>query len=416
MKNKYFLTGLALYLLLLIGGFNLVNKKPSRKIRVGVLHSLTGTMAISERHVKNATLLAIEHINRRGGINGRLIEPIIADGRSDWPTFASEAERLIQQEKVSVIFGCWTSASRKTIKPIIEKYNNLLFYPVQYEGLESSPNIIYTGAAPNQQIIPAVQWAFKNMGRRFFLVGSDYIFPRAANEIIKDEAVRLGAQIVGEVYIKLGETQIKPVIEQIQTINPDIVFNTINGGTNREFFRDLSYAGITADDIPVMSFSMAEKEVEVIGAKIAEGHFACWNYFQSIDSPKNRQLVRAYQAKYGPSATVSNPMASAYSSVALWAQAVKDAGTDAPIKVLQHLKGKSLESAEGEIMIDVENNHAWQHARIGRLVENGQFDIIWLSEKAIRPQPYPDYRSPGQWNEFLYSLYQSWGGHWENVE
>lgn len=413
MKKKYILTIPVLCLLITIGGWVVIKNKPTGTIRVGVLHSLSGTMAISERHVKEATLLAIDHINRQGGIDGRLIEPVIADGRSDWPTFAVQAQRLIREKKVSAIFGCWTSASRKTIKPIIEKNNHLLFYPVQYEGLENSPNIIYAGASPNQQIIPAVRWSFTNMGKRFFLVGADYIFPRAANEIIKSEAVVLGADIVGEAYVKLGDTQINHVIEQIKTSNPDIIFNTINGGTNREFFRELSYAGITADTIPVMSFSVAEKEVEVIGAKIAEGHFACWNYFQSIDTKKNRQFVHAFKAKYGVSATVSDPMVAAYSAVFFWAQAVKEAGTDAPQNVLRHLKGKSLESAQGRITIDVENNHTWRHARIGKLMENGQFEIVWQSEHIIRPQPYPAYRGQYQWKEFIQKLYHSWGGHWE---
>ncbi|MBT8341253.1 MAG: urea ABC transporter substrate-binding protein [Desulfatitalea sp.] len=416
MKTKYIVSALTVCLSVLIGGWVWENKKSSNIIRVGVLHSLTGTMAISERHVKNATLLAIEHINRRGGIDGRHIDPVIADGRSDWPTFAVEAERLIRHEKVSAIFGCWTTASRKTIKPIIEKYNHLLFYSVQYEGLENSPNIIYTGAAPNQQIIPAVRWACEHVGRRFYLVGSEYIFPRAANEIIKAEAALLGARIVGETYLKLGATQTQHVIEQIKTTKPDVIFNTINGGTNREFFRDLSYAGITADTTAVISFSIAEKEVEVIGAKIAEGHFACWSYFQSIDTVKNRQWVRAYKAKYGASATISDAMVAAYSSVLFWAQAVKEAGTDTPKKVLQTLKGRSIDTAEGEITIDLENNHTWRHARIGRLMENGQFEIVWQSEERIRPQPYPVFRSQDQWEEFLHTYYQSWGENWEKVD
>lgn len=296
---RYILTTMALGLL--IGGgliFRYGDNGPA-PIRVGVLHSLSGTMAISERHVKNATLLAIEQINRKGGIDGRRIDPVIADGHSNRPTFASEAERLLEVEKVSAIFGCWTSAGRKTIKPIIEKHHNLLLYPVQYEGMERSSNIIYGGEAPNQQIIPAMQWCFKNMGPRFFLVGSDYIFPRAANEIIKSEAARLGAMIVGEHYLLLGETRVRDVIEKIMKSEPDIIFNTINGGTNREFFREMSYAGMTADRFPVMSFSVAEKEIEVIGASIVEGHFSSFSYFQSLDTVENRQFVQAIKAKYG---------------------------------------------------------------------------------------------------------------------
>jgi len=211
-------------------------------IKVGVLHSLSGTLAISETSVVDATLLAIEEINDKGGILGRPVEPIVVDGASDWQKFAREAERLITEEKVSVIFGCWTSACRKTIKPVIERNHHLLFYPVQYEGLEASPNIIYTGAAPNQQIIPAVKWASDNLGTRFFLVASDYVFPRSANAIIKDQVSILGGEILGEEYIVLGSSDVEKAIEGIVKTQPDVILNTINGDTNVAFFRELKSA------------------------------------------------------------------------------------------------------------------------------------------------------------------------------
>ena len=225
---------------------------------MGVLHSLSGTMAISEKSVVDATLLAIGEINEQGGLLGRKIEPVVADGKSDWPTFASEAERLIAQEEVSTVFGCWTSASRKTVKPVFEKHDHLLFYPVQYEGLEACPNIVYTGAAPNQQIIPAVRWCFEHLGRKFFLVGSDYVFPRTANEIIRDQLRSLHGEIVGEQYILLGSEDVQDAVQSIVAAKPDVILNTINGDTNVAFFRELRAAGITPEKIPTMSFSIAD--------------------------------------------------------------------------------------------------------------------------------------------------------------
>src|SRR5262249_17250382 len=245
-------------------------------IRIGVLHSLTGTMAFSERPVIEATLLAIEDLNAQGGLLGRRLEAITADGQSEPATFASEAERLITQDKVAALFGCWTSASRKYIRPVVERHNQLLFYPVQYEGLELSPNIVYAGASPNQQIIPAVKWLFDNLGKRFFLVGSDYVFPRTANAIIKDQVGALQGEIVGEEYILLGSRDVEGVVEKIARVRPSVILNTINGDSNVAFFQALRKRGIRAEDTPVMSFSIAEGEVGAIGGDVLAGDYAAW--------------------------------------------------------------------------------------------------------------------------------------------
>ncbi len=268
-------------------------------IKVGILHSFSGTMAISETSVADATLLAIEEINERGGILGRKVEAVVVDGSSDWQTFAEQAERLITEEKVSVVFGCWTSASRRTVKPVFEKHNHLLFYPVQYEGLEESQNIIYTGAAPNQQIIPAVKWCFDNLGTKFFLVASDYVFPRSANAIIKDQLTALGGELAGEEYVLLGSSEVEEVIQNIIETQPDVILNTINGDSNVSFFRWLRKAGVTPDKIPTMSFSIAEDELRTLGAEDMIGDYACWNYFQSIDTKANNDFVRRFKEKYG---------------------------------------------------------------------------------------------------------------------
>jgi len=386
----------------------------SRPIKVGVLHSLSGTMAISEQAVAAATLMAIGEINREDGLLGRRIEPVVVDGKSDWPTFAREAERLITQEQVSVVFGCWTSASRKTVKPVFERHNHLLFYPVQYEGLEESPNIVYTGAAPNQQIIPAVKWCFDHLGKRFFLVGSDYVFPRTANAIIREQVRALKGEIVGEEYLLLGDTDAEPIAKRIAEMKPDVILNTINGDSNVAFFRALRHAGVTSGDIPTMSFSVTEQELS--GVEIADmvGDYACWNYFQSVDTPENRRVVRLFKKEYGADRVMGDPMEAAYFGVHLWAQAVRDARTDDVGEVLKAVRDQTFRAPEGIVCIDAENHHTWKTVRIGRVASNGQFDIVWTSEKPIRPVPYPVYKSRAEWEQFLQSLHAGWGGRWAN--
>jgi urea transport system substrate-binding protein len=383
-------------------------------IKAGILHSLSGTMAISERSVADATLLAIEEINQSKGLLGRKIEPIIADGCSDWPTFAKEAERLISEEKVSVVFGCWTSASRRTVKPIFEKHGHLLFYPVQYEGLEQSPNIVYTGAAPNQQIIPAVKWCFDNLGKRFFLVGSDYVFPRTAHTIIKDQLAAIRGEIAGEEYIVLGSHEVEEAVRQIVQTQPEVILNTINGDTNIAFFKELRAAGITPDEIPTMSFSIAEQELRSLGTEDMIGDYACWNYFQSVDTEENRAFVDTFRKRYGPDRVTSDPMEAAYLAVHLWAQAVEEARTDDVSDVRKAIANQTFKAPEGMVYVNTENNHAWKTVRIGRIRNDGQFEIVWSSERPVRPVPYPIYRSPSEWHEFLEALYMGWGNRWSN--
>jgi len=381
-------------------------------IRVGVLHSLTGTMAISEKSVADATLLAIEELNEAGGVLGRRIEAVVVDGRSDWPTFATEAERLITDEGVGVVFGCWTSASRKTVKPVFEKHNHLLFYPVQYEGLEQSPNIVYTGAAPNQQIIPAVKWCLDNLGKTFFLVGSDYVFPRTANAVIRDQLTALRGQVVGEEYLLLGTKEVADVVRKIVEARPAVILNTINGDTNVAFFAELRAAGVSPETIPTMSFSVAEDELRVLGAEYMVGDYACWNYFQSLTGEDNRRFVEAFRRRYGADRVTDDPMEAAYFGVHLWAQAVEDARSDMPADVREAIAGQSFAAPEGIVFIDGETQHTWKAVRIGRIKEDGQFDIVWSSKNPIRPIPYPVYRTREEWDVFLDGLYEGWGQGW----
>lgn len=376
-------------------------------IRIGVLHSQTGTMAVSEKPVAEAVQLAVDEINTKGGVLGRQIQIVTADGASQDETFAQEAERLIQKEKVCSVFGCWTSASRKTVLPIFEKNHHLLFYPVQYEGLEQSPNIVYLGAAPNQQIIPAVTWGYSQLGKRFFLIGSDYVFPRTANAIIRDQARALGAEVVGEAYVPLGSKDLSKALQEIQKTKPDLIFNTINGDSNLALFQALQ-----GSNVPTISFSLAEAELQTMNPTLTSGHFAAWNYFQSLPGVRNRQFVEAFRAKYGPDRVTDDPIEAAYCGVYLWAQAVQEAGSDDVDAIRRCIRRQSLAAPEGTIYIDPETQHTFRNVNIGRIRKDGQFDIMWSSGQPIRPVPFPIYRSQAEWLKFLDQLYQGWGQHW----
>jgi urea transport system substrate-binding protein len=365
-------------------------------IKVGVLHSLSGTMSISEVAVKDATILAINEINEAGGLLGKQIVPIIEDGASDWPTFAEKARKLIERDQVMVVFGCWTSASRKAVLPVFEGLDHLLFYPVQYEGLEASKNIIYTGAAPNQQIMPAVSWLLQEKGTDFFLLGSDYVFPRTANKIIKIQLEAEGGTTVAEEYTPLGHTEYATVINKIQAAAPDVIFNTLNGDSNVAFFKQLKAAGIGPDDIPVMSVSVAEEEIKGIGPENIEGHLAAWNYFQSMDSPNNAGFVERYKAAYGADRVTDDPIEAGYFGVYLWAEAVRKAGTAATAEVRMALRGVEYAAPEGMVKIDPVNNHTWKIVQIGSVKSDGQFDILWSTGVPVRPDPYPELISPDE--------------------
>lgn len=386
--------------------------RSSEPIRVGILHSLSGTMAISETPVVDATRLAIAEINEAGGILGRRLEPVVADGRSDWPEFGRQAERLISEDRVHVIFGCWTSASRKMVKPVVERHDHLLFYPVQYEGLEQSPNIVYTGAAPNQQITPAVAWARRELGARFFLVASDYVFPRAANAIIRDQVAEFGGEIVGERYALLGSQDVDVMIDAIVDARPDVVLNTINGDTNLAFFQSLSEAGLSSADVPVMSFSVAENELKYMDPETVTGHYAAWSYFQSTDTTENERFIERFRSAYGTRRVTDDPMEAAYFGVHLWAKAVARAGTVETAAVRRALAGLSAAAPGGSVSIDSATYHTWKTVRVGRVREDGQFDIVWTSPGPVRPIPFPSSRSPAAWREFLADLQRGWDGAW----
>ncbi len=382
-------------------------------IRVGILHSESGPMAISEKSMIDAEKLALKELNKLG-LLGREIEWVVADGRSDWPTYAREAQRLIEQEEVSVIFGCWTSASRKSVKPVVEQRQHLLVYPMAYEGLEESPNVIYTGAAPNQQVIPALSWCYEHLkARKFFLVGSDYIWPHCVNEIAKDQLKALGAECVGEFYVLFGSSDVGAAVEAIHKASPDVIISTVVGTTNSPFYEKLQTAGIRPERIPVVSFSIAEDELRELPLSTMIGDYASWDYFQSIDRVENKEFVKRFQKEYGADRVTSDVIEAAYNSVYLWAHAVSEAGTDHIPDVIRAMRRQSLNAPEGIVTVDEHTQHTWRPVYVGRIRSDGQFDIVWTSERPIRPIPYPRSRSRAEWDSFLENLYRTWGG-WAN--
>lgn len=358
-------------------------------IKVGVLHSLSGTMAISEVTVRDSTLMAIDEINADGGVLGKQLEPIVEDGASDWPTFAEKAEKLISSDNVATVFGGWTSASRKAMLPVFERNDALLWYPVQYEGQESSPNIFYTGATTNQQIIPGLDYlAEEEEIETLFLVGSDYVFPRTANSQIKAYAEANDIEIVGEEYTPLGHTEYGTLVNKIDEAAPDAVFNTLNGDSNVAFFKQLRSAGITPDDIPVLSVSVAEEEVKGIGPENVAGHLVAWNYYQTTEGERNDEFVAAFKDAYGDDKVTSDPMQAGYNAVHLWAAAVEEAGTTDVAAVKEAAGGIELEAPEGTITIDGDNQHVYKTARIGVVGDDGLIEEVWSSDEPIKPDPY----------------------------
>lgn len=361
-------------------------------------------MAASEAPLVDALRLAVEEANQSGGLNGQPIEMIVADCRSDAAYCAQQAEKLITRDGVQALFGCWTSACRKSVKAVVEKHHHLLFYPLQYEGLEQSPDIIYTGATPNQQIIPMALWALQHQGKRFYLIGSDYIFPRAANLIIKDILLAQDGQLVGERYVPLGADDMALVVKDIAAQHPDFVVNTLNGDSNQHFFRALKAAGIDAEKIPVFSTSIAEVELAAIGPDLVAGHYAAWNYFQSVGSDENKAFVARFQQRFGRERVLDDPMEASYIGVKLWADAVRGQGSTDLELIKTTLAQQTLLAPQGIVAVDYDTRHLWKTAYIGKARADGQFEIVWHSAQPIHPAPFPFYRSRAEWLEVQQAL------------
>ncbi|MBO4706011.1 MAG: urea ABC transporter substrate-binding protein [Spirochaetaceae bacterium] len=382
-KNAFFAAVLILPLLL-----TSCKEKEDNTVKVGLLHSLSGTMAISEVPVRDSELLAIKEINEAGGVLGKQIVAIEEDGASDPGTFAEKAEKLLTQDNVVTVFGCWTSASRKAVMPVFEKYYGLLWYPVQYEGMEASPNIMYMGASPNQQVVPAVDYCAKNFGKRMYLVGSDYIFPRTANRIIRAQLGNLEGECVGETYVPMGYQDFAEVIEEIKAEKPDVVINSLNGDSNIYFFKQLAEAGFTADNMPIMSFSISEEEINTIGVDYLVGNLVAWNYYETTETKRNAKFVSDYKSEYGSDRVTGDPIEAGYIAVHMWAKACEKAGSFDVEAVRIAAKGLSFTAPEGTVTIDGENQHLYKQVRIGKINKDGLIDEIWATPGAIKPDPY----------------------------
>jgi urea transport system substrate-binding protein len=365
-------------------------------VKVGVLQSLSGTMAISEVPLEDAELLAIDEINAKGGVLGKQIVPVEEDGASDPSTFAQKATKLIEEDKVVTVFGGWTSASRKAMLPVFQKFGNLLWYPVQFEGNECSPNIMYSGAQPNQQALPALTWAEAKGYKSYFLLGSDYVYPRTANLILKKHIVHDGMTLAGEEYVPLGGTDFSSIIAEIQQTKPDIIINTLNGDSNVSFFKQMAAAGLTPDKLPVMSFSIAEPEAKAMGPSLLAGSYTSWNYYQSLPGADNAAFVAAYKAKFGADSVVDDPMVHGYADVYEWAWAVKKAGSFNPTKVRDAAVTLGFKDTPlGDVKF-ADDQSMVQTGYIGELQPDGQFKIIWSSGKPIYPAPYDSLAFPGK--------------------
>ncbi|NAS16415.1 urea ABC transporter substrate-binding protein [Clostridium butyricum] len=366
-------------------------------IKVGILHSMSGTMAMSEMPMIDATKMAIDEINEKGGVLGKKIEYVTEDGASDSAIFAEKATKLLTKDNVATVFGCWTSASRKAVLPVFEGNNGLLWYPVQYEGLESSHNIMYTAPSPNQQAIPAIDYIQNNIkpkdGNKLkvFLMGSDYVYPRTTNTIIKAMQPSYNFDIVGEEYIPLGYTDLSTMITKIQQTNPDIIINTINGDSNVAFFKQYKDAGLTPDKIQTMSFSCYEEDIKGMGAQYADGHLFAWNYFQTLDTPENKTFVEKFKKLYGEDRVTGDPIENAYEGVYLWAAACEKAGSFNVEDVIKACESGEVEFNAPEGLVTIakgDSHHTLQKVLVGKCNAQGQLDIVWETDDRVTPDPW----------------------------
>ena len=376
-------------------------------IKVGILHSLSGTMAISETSLKDTALMAINEINANGGVLGKKLEAVVVDPASDWPLFAERARQLITQDKVAVIFGAWTSVSRKSVLPVVEELNGLMFYPVQYEGQEQSKNIFYTGAAPNQQAIPAVEYLMSEEGgnaKRFVLLGTDYVYPQTTNKILRAflKSKGIAESDIMEEYTPFGHSNYQTIVGNVKKFaagKKTAVISTINGDSNVPFYRELGNQGIKASDIPVMAFSVGEEELRGIDTKPLVGHLAAWNYFMTVKNPANthftdkyKKFAVEYKLPNAAKVVTNDPMEATYVGINLWKQAVEKAGSTEVDKVREAMAGQTFAAPSGyTLKMDEINHHLHKPVMIGEIRGDGQFDIVYKTPSAIKAEPWSPY-------------------------
>lgn len=357
-------------------------------IKIGFVNSLSGTMAISETTVNKSLHMAADEINAAGGVLGKQLKVVDQDGKSEPAVFAEKARSLIEKECVAAVFGGWTSSSRKAMLPVFEADNALLFYPLQYEGMESSSNIFYSGAAPNQQIVPALDYLKEQGHKKLFLVGSDYVFPQTANRVVNAYAEGNGMEVVGEEYTPMGSTDFTTIVNKLKSSGADAVVNTLNGDSNVAFFKEYKASGLTADQVPVISMSIAEEEISAIGLDNVKGQLTAWNYYQTLDSSENQKFVKNFKAKYGASKPTSDPMESAYTSLYLWKAMVEKAKSFDVDKVKAAADGVTFNAPEGKVTVDGENHHIYKTSYIGRIEDDLLIHTVWQSDGPIAPDPY----------------------------
>lgn len=383
-----------------LGGHGRLKDEP---VRVGVLHSRSGVLAGSEEPVVEATLLAVEELNAAGGVLGRRVEPVVADGESVPERFGRAARRLIQREGVVTIFGCWTSASRKAVLPVVEGSNHLLVYPMQFEGLEESPAVVYTGSAPNQVLTPAAYWVVRNLGRRVYLVGTPSYYTRASQAILGDQIRMLDGETVGaeEFDGDAAGSDVRELAKRIERSGATAVVSTLDGHSAAALVEVLRERGKGPERLPAMLVGLSEAETAGKAAEPLVGHYSAWSYFESLGTAENQAFVKAFRARYGAGRAVGDAMQTAYFGVKLWAEAVKRAGSTEPKAIREAMAGRSWQAPEGAVYVDPETRYTWRRLRIGRLKGRGQFEVKWETEGAIEPTPYPGTRSRGQWREWL---------------
>jgi len=404
MKRRGFFKTAAVASVMMAAGLLGPSARAADTIKVGILHSLSGTMAISETTLKDTALMAIEEINAKGCVMGKKLEPVVVDPASNWPLFAEKARQLITQDKVAVVFGCWTSVSRKSVLPVFKELNSLLFYPVQYEGEELEKNVFYTGAAPNQQAIPAVEYLMSPEGggaKRFVLLGTDYVYPRTTNKILRAFLKSKGVdeKDIDEKYTPFGHSDYQTIVADIKKFSQGgktAVISTINGDSNVPFYKELGNAGLKATDVPVVAFSVGEEELRGVDTKPLVGHLAAWNYFESVKSPENDAFVKKwkdYAVKHklpnADKAVTNDPMEATYVGIYMWKAAVEKAKSTDTDKVIAAMAGQTFKAPSGFILtMDKTNHHLHKPVYIGEVKGDGQFNIVWKTKGPIRAQPW----------------------------
>jgi urea transport system substrate-binding protein len=387
--------------------FMLLSINTVSAVKIGVLHSLSGTMAISETSLRDVVLMAVDEINKKGGVLGEKIEPVVVDPASDWPLFAEKAKQLILEDKVAVTFGCWTSVSRKSCLPVFEEYNQLLFYPVQYEGEEQSLNVFYTAASPNQQLVPAAEYMMSELNsKKFYLLGTDYVFPRTANKVLKAFLKTKGVpdENIIEEYTPFHHQDYQTIVGKIKAFAASgdaCVLSTINGDSNVPFYKEFANQGLSSEDCPIMAFSVSEDELRAMDVPPLVGHLAAWNYFQSIKTKENIQFVRTFKTYCkekglpgGSKRVTCDPIEAAYFGVHVWAAACEKAGTFDVDKVRNAVYGMEFDAPGGKKKMHPNNQHTLKPVYVGEILKNGQFKIVYKSDGLVSPDSYSAYLHP----------------------